>query len=210
MFEYRANLRQRYNHPNIVVAVSPDLGERFDWILSYFEEAVAGGVSFHENQLVQVGWMMVMLRPYEQGDLEVWEPRLDSMPINWTRGATSTIRHLLLQREICAQLGVEPVFPTLRQSGVVSEHFFDSQEFCMERDVPQNETDSGWIFKDTNPEGGRHCSLFEIVVSRSEVLPFLALPAGVLVTYGKSVVNVTYGERSISSASNVFLARLVK
>lgn len=80
----------------------------------------------------------------------------------------------------------------------------------MERDVPQNETDSGWIFKDTNPEGGRHCSLFEIVVSRSEVLPFLALPAGVLVTYGKSVVNVTYGERSISSASNVFLARLVK
>ena len=92
----------------------------------------------------------------------------------------------------------------------MSEHFFDSQEFCMERDVPQNETDSGWIFKDTNPEGGRHCSLFEIVVSRSEVLPFLALPAGVLVTYGKSVVNVTYGERSISSASNVFLARLVK
>ncbi|WP_275760427.1 hypothetical protein [Ralstonia pseudosolanacearum] len=209
MFEYRANLRQRYNHPNIVVAVSPELGEGFDWILSYFEEAVAGGVSFHENQLVQVGWMMVMLRPFEQGDLEVWEPRLDSMPINWTRGATSTIRHLLLQREVCAQLDVEPVFPTLRQSGIVSEHFFDSKEFCMERDSSQNENDSGWIFKDKNPEGGRHCSLFEIVVSRPEVTPFLALPEGVSVTYSKSVVTVAYRGRSVSSTSNIFLARLL-
>jgi hypothetical protein len=57
MIEYRTNLRQRYNHPNIVVAVASDLGTGFDWVLSYFEEQVAAGVVFSDNQLVQMGWM---------------------------------------------------------------------------------------------------------------------------------------------------------
>lgn len=69
MIEYRTNLRQRYNHPNIVVAVASDLGTGFDWVLSYFEEQVAAGVVFSDNQLVQMGWMLVKLCQDSSGDL---------------------------------------------------------------------------------------------------------------------------------------------
>ncbi|WP_199026618.1 hypothetical protein [Ralstonia sp. ASV6] len=210
MIEYRTNLRQRYNHPNIVVAVASDLGIGFDWILSYFEGEVAAGVVFSDNQLVQIGWMMVKLCQDSRGDLEVWEPRFDSVPINWTRGASTTIRHLMLQRETCAQLGVDPVFPALNQSGVVSADFFSSDKFYMERELVDVATDSGWLFKDPEPAGGKHCSLFEIAVGRSEVVAFLALPVGTSVSYDKSGIEISLGDRRVSSSTNEFIARLVK
>jgi len=210
MIEYRTNLRQRYNHPNIVVAVASDLGTGFDWVLSYFEEQVAAGVVFSDNQLVQMGWMLVKLCQDSSGDLEVWEPIFDAVPINWTRGASTTIRHLMVQREACAQLGVEPSFPVLNQSGVVSAEFFASGKFDMERELCEVATDSGWIFKDPQPAGGKHCSLFEIAVARPEVVPFLALPVGTTVSYDKSGIDISLGDRKISSSNNEFIARLVK
>ncbi|OAI61347.1 hypothetical protein RSP795_14995 [Ralstonia solanacearum] len=206
--EYRTHLRRRYDHPDIVVMVSPGLGTGFEWIVSYFEEAVAGGTTFHDNQLVQIGWMMVTLRLREQGDLEVWELRFDSMPIRWVPGASTTIRHLVLQRALCQQLDVDPVFPALNQSGVVSARFIGSKAFYMEREVSQAGSDSGWIFKDAHPEGGRHCSLFEIAVSRPEVIPFLALPVGAAVTCDASGVTVSHRGHTLSSASNECLAGL--
>ncbi|WP_247569139.1 hypothetical protein [Ralstonia solanacearum] len=206
--EYRTHLRRRYDHPDIVVMVSPGLVTGFEWIVSYFEEAVAGGTTFHENQLVQIGWMMVTLRLREHGDLEVWEPRCDSMPIRWVPGASTTIRHLVLQRALCRQLDMDPVFPALNQSGVVSARFIGTKAFCMEREVSQAGSDSGWIFKDPHPEGGRHCSLFEIAVSRPEVIPFLALPVGAAVTCDASGVTVSHRGHTLSSALNEFLAGL--
>ncbi|MEF2251064.1 immunity protein Imm33 domain-containing protein [Ralstonia solanacearum] len=208
--EYRTHLRRRYDHPDIVVMVSPGLGTGFEWIVSYFEEAVAGGTTFHENQLVQIGWMMVTLRLREHGDLEVWEPRCDSMPIRWVPGASTTIRHLVLQRALCRQLDMDPVFPALNQSGVVSARFIGTKAFCMEREVSQAGSDSGWIFKDPHPEGGRHCSLFEIAVSRPEVIPFLALPVGAAVTCDASGVTVSHRGHTLSSALNEFLAGLAR
>jgi hypothetical protein len=209
MVEYRTNLRHRYNHPDIVVAVSEDLGPGFEWVLSYFEETIAKGGTFQEGQIVQMGWMLISLRSCGPDVLEVWEPRLDVFPIHWTRGASSTIRHLVTQKEMCAQVGVEPVFPTLRQSGVVSEHFLSSNDFCMERELPRSDTDSGWFFKEASSAGGRHSSLFEIAVARPEVIPFLALPALTSVVYSGSAVTVVFERRSVSSLSNAFLARLV-
>ncbi|MFV8598475.1 hypothetical protein [Ralstonia pseudosolanacearum] len=210
MIEYRTNLRQRYSHPNIVVAVASDLGTGFDWILSYFEGEVAAGAAFSDNQLVQIGWMLVKLCQNSSGDLEVWEPSFDAVPINWTRGASTTIRHLMLQRQTCVQLGIEPSFPVLSQSGVVSADFFASDKFDMERELCDVATDSGWLFKDPEPTGGKHCSLFEIAVARPEVVPFLALPVGATVSYDKSGIGISLGDLRISSSTNEFIARLVK
>lgn len=210
MIEHRTNLRQRFDHPNIVAATSPELGLGFEWILSYFENEIAGGVIFKDKQLVQIGWTLVTLRQNSRGELEVWEPSFDSVPINWTRGASTTIRHLMLQRETCTQLGVDPEFPALNQSGVVSADFFGSNAFRMEREQCDVSTDSGWLFKGTEPMGGKHCSLFEIAVARSEVIAFLALPAGASVVYEKLGVEIFFRDRKISSATNSFLARIIQ
>ncbi|MGR9579325.1 immunity protein Imm33 domain-containing protein [Pandoraea sputorum] len=210
MLEYCTNLRKRFGHQNIIVSVVPELGSGFEWILSYFESEVADGAVFSDKQLVQIGWMLVMLRQNSEGDLDVWEPSFNSMPINWVRGASMTIRHLMLQREVCAQLGVEPDFPALNLTGIVSTDFLDSASFSMDREDGDAATDSGWLFKGPEPSEGRHCSLFEIAVARPEIIAFLALPIGASVAYEKNGIDVRIGDRNVSSKNNDFMGKLLR
>ena len=205
-----ANYQKDSNHPEIIFEVASELGQGFDWILSYFEEAVAAGEVFQENQLVQMGWMLVMLRGDDKGNLEVWEPQFSSIPIDWVQGGTTTLRHLVLQREVCAQLGVEPDFPSLRQSAVLTPDVLGRQVFNMVREAPQTLNDSGWLLSapQVEPDTGRLMSLFEIAALCPAIVPFLALPADTAVHLTGSIIDVRFRERQISSSSNVFLARL--
>lgn len=210
MIEYRTNLRQRFGHPNISVAVAPELGVGFEWILSYFENEVADGAAFSDKQLVQIGWMLVMLRKNSSGDLDVWEPSFDSIPITWVKGGSMTIRHLMLQREVCAQLDVGPEFPALNLSGIVSADFLDSDSFYMDREAVDAAADSGWLFEGPEPSGGKHYSLFEIAVARPEIIAFLALPMGASVKYRKSCIDIRIGLQSVSSKNNDFLRKVLR
>lgn len=212
MRDYRSNFRQAYRHPNIVVALSLELDAEADWLLAYFESEIQRGVFFYPEETVQIGWMLVKLKADESGDLELWEPRFDHMPISWTRGADTTIRHLMLQRQLCAQLDVEPSFPSLRQTGIVTPDFLvTSIGFVMSREESDG-NDSGWLFREFAYQGrnGRHCSLFEVAVSRLAIVPFLALPAGVTVTRSEGDVRITYGSLEISSSSNDFIGRIFR
>ena len=211
MRQYRTNFSGGYNHPEIVFDVTPELGQGFDWILSYFEEAVAVGEVFQENQLVQMGWMLVMLRSDDKGNLEVWEPQFGSIPIDWVRGGTTTLRHLVLQREVCAQLGVEPDFPSLRQSAVLTPDVIGRQVFNMVRETPQTPNDSGWLLSasQVEPDKGQLMSLFEVAASCPTIVPFLALPADTAVHLTGSTIDVRFQDRQISSKSNEFLACLL-
>jgi hypothetical protein len=134
---YRSTLDATYQHPNFVLSLSAELDVGAEWIFGYFESEVRRGIKFQAGQTVQIGWMLVKLVADQSGDLEIWEPRFNATPIDWIRGATSTFHHFTLQREACSQLGVEPEFPSLLQSGVVSSQFLtDSGEFAMSRDDP--------------------------------------------------------------------------
>jgi hypothetical protein len=211
MQEHRANFRSINGHPNVVVWLDGAFDVGADWILGYFESEVRRGVVFHPGETVQIGWMIVMLKADELGDLEIWEPRFDSMPIKWARGANSTSRHLTLQQEVCAQVGVEPDYPSLRQSGIVAADFLHNTDgFHMVREIPGG-TDSGWILRrlDSKESDARHCSLFEISISHSAIIPFIALPAGSSVTHSKSKIEISCGQKNISSDSNQFLSKIL-
>jgi len=207
MREHRSDFRSINGHPNVVIWLDSAFDVGADWILGYFENEVRRGVVFRAGETVQIGWILVMLKSDERGDLEIWEPQFDSMPIKWIRGANSTSRHLTLQKEVCAQLGVEPYYPSLRQSGIIGADFLHNTEgFHMTREVPAG-TDSGWIFRrpGSTEADARHCSLFEISISHPAIIPFIALPAGASVVSTKSKIQVSCGEKHISSDSNHFL-----
>jgi hypothetical protein len=208
---YRSTFDATYKHPNFVLSLSSELDVGAEWLLGFFESEVRRGIKFQAGQTVQVGWMLVKLVADPSGDLEIWEPILDAMPIEWIKGATSTFRHFTLQREACSQLGVEPEFPSLLQSGVVSARFLtDSGEFTMSRDDPMG-SDSGWAFTRVHERdlGGRHHSLFEVGVFDRMIIPFLALPSGVLVRASNEHIDLSLGSVVISSESNEFLRRLL-
>jgi hypothetical protein len=211
MNEYRSSLGAAYQHPNFVISLAAELDVGPDWLFGYLEREVLSGVKFSDGQTVQFGWMLIKFVADDRGDLEVWEPAMDVMPIRWVRGGTSTFRHLMLQREVCSQFGVDPMFPSIVQSSIVSAGFLVSRGTgTLSRDTPEA-SDSGWVFArgiDTDLSG-RHSSLFEVAIFDQRVIPFLALPPGVFVVLSSQRVQVSHGSFEISSDSNTFLRRLV-
>ncbi|WP_395068027.1 hypothetical protein [Paraburkholderia silvatlantica] len=209
MTEMKTNFRGQLKHPNIVVSLpsGPEFGAKP--ILSYFEDAIRQGTVFGDGETVQMGWMILMLKATENGELDVWEPRFGDVPIVWERGASKTYRQLIVQKSVAEQLGVEPSFPSLRQSGVISPDFMASKNFQMFRN-PSTGTDSGWLFtteKNVSSDG-RLASLFEIASKRPEVIPFLALPATSSVVLKDGLVKISHGKAEVRSDSNELLSRL--
>lgn len=205
----KSNFQGQSGHPNIVVSMpsGPEFGAKS--ILSYFEDAVSQGTVFRAGETVQVGWMMLMLKSTEGGELDVWEPRFGEIPIVWERGASKTYRQLIVQKSVAELVGAEPAFPSLRQSGVISPDFMASKDFQMFRDQPTG-TDSGWLFttEQNVSSDGRLASLFEVASKRPEIIPFLALPAASSVVLKDGQVNISYGKKVVGSDSSDLLRRL--
>lgn len=78
----------------------------------------------------------------------------------------------------------------------------------MGRETPQGGSDSRWLFRDPDARGGRQCSLFEIAVNRPDIVPFLALPEGDVVSLIATGIHVSCGDRQIHSSTNAFLSKL--
>ncbi|WP_321784406.1 hypothetical protein [Paraburkholderia sp. J94] len=209
MPEITSDLYGTFQHPEIVVTMPSGLEFGATNILSYFEDEVRRGTVFKAGETVQVGWMLLMLKENEAGELEVWEPRFSEIPIVWERGAKRTYRQLIVQKSVAEELEVEPRFPSLDQSAVVLPDFMTSVNFQMLRESPAG-TDSGWLFttEENESENGRLISLFEAACKRPEIIPFLALPPDSSVTRKNGNVEVSLGDRTIRSESNEFLRRL--
>jgi hypothetical protein len=156
-----------------------------------------------------MGWLMLMLKATDAGELEVWEPRFGAIPIIWERGASKTYKQLIVQKSVAELLGVEPSFPSLRQAGVISPDFIGTKNFQMFREAP-NGTDSGWLFttEQNTSSDGRLASLFEIASKRPEIIPFLALPASSSALLEDGHVKVTHGNDEVSSDSSELPRRL--
>ena len=198
MTDFTSNFMDRYQHPNIVVSMDANLEFGAPYIQNYFEDQIQKGTEFRAGETAQIGWMIIMLTADAYGDLEIWEPRFGTAPIEWVRGVSNTYRQLIVQKTVSEQIGVEPSFPSLRQSAVVSPDFFPGQGFRMFRAASEG-ADSGWVFtaNSDDREGGKVCSLFEIGGKRPDVIPFLALPVGASVVCIREEVEIRYGEKQL-------------
>jgi hypothetical protein len=171
-------------------------------------------VRFKPNETVQIGWMRTILKEAKNGDLEVWEPDFDSMPIKWTRGANNTMRHLILQKSVPELIGCEPSFPSLLQAGIASQMFLGkSDEFIMCREIMGD--DSGWLFRDAHEEITQatpcwHKSLYELSLFCVQIIPFLGLPDGATVTKRHGEIILELGIKKVSSNQSETLKRIAE
>ena len=209
MKDYRTNFQGDYDHPCIIVSVLPEFDAGVEWLLDFFTSEFRRGVVFQSGETVQIGWMICMLKSNDMGDLEVWEPDFESIPIKWVRGVNRTLRDLLIQREVCKQLGVEPNLPSLRQFGLISLNYAAGVEGSMTR-RESHENNSGWFIEVLDGEnvGAKHASLYEIALQDYRVVPFLGLPSGSRVRYSEAGIWIACDEVLIDAGSNKFLNRL--
>lgn len=201
----------KHGHPEFSIFVNDEAGLDASWLLSYFESEVQGGKCFNPEETVQIGWMVVILKSGSSGDLEVWEPEFDSVPIRWTKGVNNTLRHLILQKSMADVFGTEPDFPSLRQAGMMTEAFTNSEGFSMVRRESEGNI-SGWEFSTFDGSGDPFelRSLFEVSFYHPDVIPFLALPPGAIVHKNTDSIKVVVGDQTATSATNIFLDGLTK
>ncbi|BCU78862.1 hypothetical protein [Luteolibacter sp. LG18] len=197
------------DQPDIVFQIEAEGADLARWVIDYFEARVRDGTRFHNNETVQLGWGLLLLR--QNGDvLEVFEPDFKSMPIQWCPGVNHTIRHLHLQRSVCDLFNCDPMFPSLLQAGIVSPRFTESRDYTMSRDNAED-PDSGWLFAETGYPGpeAEFCSLYQLGVQKPEIVPFLALPVSSHIAIGPGRCEITVDSVVKSAAGCEVLHRLM-
>jgi len=213
MKEYTTTKCHTYGHPEITILLDENSDLSPDWLISFFEAEVENGQRFQIGETVQVGWMLTMLRASSDPHrMELWEPEFDSLPITWCRGATNTLRHLILQQSVCEELGVEAYFPSLSEAGVASPCFGNSEgNFSMSRDDSEG-NDSGWVLASLGYSGseGQFQSLVELSFKQQKIVPFLALPPGASVTVTPELIEVEHSESRLSSESSELLRGILE
>ncbi len=213
MNEYRTKSCHRFGQKEIIASIDPGAGLDPSWIINFFEKSVEDGKRYNPNETVQIGWMVLMLKNTMSGELDLWEPQFDSIPIRWTRGINNTIRHLVLQKSVAELLKVEPAFPSLRQSGAASAMFLskDSQsEFRMKRESPSG-NDSGWRFTATVfCQEMEYRSLFELSFFQMAIVPFLALPVGTTVFKSHEDILIEFAGNTVCAKQNPLLQKIVQ
>lgn len=181
-----------YGHPEFRIAYDPALvvvADDAEWFRGWLEETVAEGAQYEAGQTCQVGWVVTEVRQHSGGDLTLWEPDMRSMPIEWVEGVSFTLAHLRAQKDVVdSVLGPEAwSFPSLRQSAIICTRLAQGRGVVMERTEPDG-ADSGW-FCGCREDGHDHnkvdelrrVSLYEAVLHAPSIIPYLALPPGVLV-----------------------------
>jgi hypothetical protein len=189
---------QHHLHPEFRITYDPALvpvEADARWFVKWLEEAVAGGERFAPGQTCQVGWMVTEIRAAGDGTLALWEPDMRSLPVAWVEGVSHTLSQLRAQKDVVESVMVagDLSFPSMRQSAIICTRLGQGQAVVMERTEPDG-ADSGW-FCGCREDGHDHndvaelrrVSLYEAAVRHSpQVVPYLALPPGVLVGISES------------------------
>jgi hypothetical protein len=203
-------LWEREGHPKIRISVADGCSLSTDWLWDYFDAEIRNGKQFRAGETVQIGWMIIQLQEVSTETLELWEPDFDAMPIKWCLGVTNTLRHLLIQRAVCDEMGCDLAFPSLLEAGIAGVGFLNSgSDFEMSREEPTG-ADSGWLFRpsDTSTHEAEYKSLYEIALHCPFVIPFLALPPGSSVKKVGGALEVANGATQLTSGQNDFLRQI--
>ncbi len=182
----------RYGHPEFRIAYDPAVvvvADDAEWFLNWLEESVGEGARYKPGQTCQLGWVVTEVRQHESGDLTLWEPDMRSLPVEWSEGVSYTLAHLRVQKDVVESVleAGDLSFPSMRQSAIICTRLGRNEGAVLERSEP-GVADSGWFCgcreedHDHNEVAElRRVSLYEAAVRVPQVVPYLALPPGVLV-----------------------------
>jgi hypothetical protein len=192
MIELRTTTCRTHQHPEFRIAVEPrlvPLESDARWLIAWLEESVARGERFSDGQTCQIGWSITQIRQASDERLALWEPDMRQFPISWIDSVSHTLSQLRQQKDVCESVvsAGDSSFPSMLQSAIVCTRLGQTAGIVMER-TASSDMDSGWFCgcSDENHDHNsvdelRRVSLYEAAVCYTfEVVPYLALPEGVL------------------------------
>jgi hypothetical protein len=209
---------RRHRHPEFRITYDPALVPVEDDVslfVGWLEEAVAGGERFADGQTCQVGWVVVEVRVGEYGALALWEPDMRQLPLARVESVSYTLAQLRQQKDVCESvLAAEDLsFPSMLHSAIICTRLGQTVGVVMERDTASG-ADSGWFCgcnaedHDHNTVGElRKVSLYEAAVGHApQIVPYLALPAGVLLEAGEGAPTIFRDGQLLAPKPGSYLA----
>ena len=164
------------------------LEQDVEWFLNYSCSIFDSNIRLKTSTIIQVGMMLVKFKNTGE-EIEVFEPDMIGIPINFTKGITNTLRILRLQKDVYESLDINTdiAFPNLREAIVQCAEWEDATSYILER-TESSGNNSGWYIGCTNPEHDHEdpknlktTSIYDILISHRDILPFLALPSNTAV-----------------------------
>jgi len=187
----------KYKHPEIVFEVGEGVPE-VDALhfKSTLEQMVASGSRFKAGETFQVAWMILRFAETDKGRLTLQEPDMQGMPIQYVNGVTRTLRFMRAQRDTADSFGLaeKMKLTTFMDVILVPKDAGKIKIPQLHRGEPEAAM-SGWFLLEAgeDPPRFRPMSLYELALSRPNLVKFFALPPGT------DVVVHTSGEISVFS-----------
>ena len=179
---FRTTTCAKRGHPEFTLRVARPVVPSLEHILlSYLEEAVAGGATFVPGETLQFGWSTLRVLHRGDGTLGLEER---TGPATWTESVDQTLEQTWLQKEIAASVGValRLEFPRQDQTAMVAECARGSSIVVLSRIPAEMPSFSGWTVTcgDSHDHGKRAFpTLLELGTQLPFLPQFLALPTGV-------------------------------
>ena len=178
-----------------------------EWFCSTLETMLARGSKFKIGQTFGMGWSVLVFIDTGKGSagnvvLGLQELDGTGREGKFARGVTRSLTALRLQKSVAESFGLENQldFATQRQTGICCKKLDAEKAIVLSRADP-DEDDSGWFFSctaknhDHDDEANLKIeTLYELSCEFPRLMPYLALPPGVMILLDGDKIKAEDGE----------------
>ncbi len=173
-----------------------------EWFCSTLETMLARGSKFKIGQTFGMGWSVLVFVDAGKGVLGLQELDGSGIEGKFARGVTRSLTALRLQKSVAESFGLENQldFATQRQTAICCKKLDSDKAIVLSRDEPDEDT-SGWFFSctaknhDHDDEANLKIeTLYELACEFPRLMPYLALPPGVMVLVDGDKIKAEDGE----------------
>lgn len=213
---------KNYGHSEFVLELGSDaFADAANNLMRSIEEMVARGEVLKPGETFQYGWLVLKIQRYDETRLTLFEPDMESLPIEFVANANNAILHTMHQLFTLDSFGIERArmkMPSMRQKAIVCDRFADTEVFFMTRNEAFQADDSGWYMGCLDPDHDHdsHANLscvplYDVVLKRNEIHNWIAFPTDAKIVLMQSgVPKVWIGEEKFEILPGSFVEQALK
>jgi len=180
-------------------------------LLQTLEEMVASGSVFKHGQAVEICGGTCKIHGRENGDMELRQPDMTIIPIQWIPGMDQPVRMAVLQMHVCRLLGSPLEYVRLDQAVQISAAALaGATSFTMSRETPNGRV-AGWTITAAEDDTSalQLMSVFEAIAMLPKIVAFLALsPPATARMHTDGRLEAMHGDKTADSDTDEFLHRI--
>lgn len=179
---------RRPGQPEISIDVDLDVipQKPVEHLVQSIEEMIRAGAKIGDQHTIQLGWTLLRVETEQDGSLSLYEPDGKSVPMQFRRGITESVKQMLVQLWYLDSYGLDResiALPTIRQSVIACTRLAEGAGLFLARSAPGDALDSGWFAACDDPEHNHNeaanlerRSLYEAFIAKPVLAPWVAFP----------------------------------